>query len=410
MVYNKEELTAEIRNPTGLIAIDGQHGTCCAGVAAGNGQSRPDRKFAGVAPDAELIAVRIGRQGPWNQYLLGAVCDWLDAKAGDRPLAITCSFGDPQHGGRDGCRVLERQLDARFAAQRKGRAICIAAGNEGGNGGVHGETSFEGPEAKGVLAWTMGPSSYRRLSVYVQTDKPDDVEMTVKADPAPQVHRYVHPLSGALVIELGWEQSRAPAGLSAEAGQVELWSKSRTPLHADAYIDTEPWMSGSFRGYRPTPPAMLRTPGSMRNAITVGSYDFNDVDDRGAAPIVVDDYAGMPMKLGDLSTYSSPGYDRLGDVKPLLVSPGQWHITPMAGGGPLAPYKLFNGTSAATPYTAGVVALLLQKRPDITFGEIKTLLQTHVTSDDFTGRTPNPRWGYGRLDYQAVRAVLEDMK
>ena len=35
-------------------------------------------------------------------------------------------------------------------------------------------------------------------------------------------------------------------------------------------------------------------------------------------------------------------------------------------------YRQFNGTSAATPYTVESVALLMEKNPEITLGEIKT--------------------------------------
>ena len=91
------------------------------------------------------------------------------------------------------------------------------------------------------------------------------------------------------------------------------------------------------------------------------------------------------MKIGGLSDYWNPGYLRIGKtVKPEIVSPGQWFTAAAAINAPASRdttglYRQFNGTSAATPYTAGVVALLMQKNPDLTLGEIKTALQKSAT-------------------------------
>jgi subtilisin family serine protease len=411
VIYSREDLTAEVRHPTGRIAIAGRHGTPCTGVAAGNGSARADKRFIGVAPEADLIAVRIGSSGPWQQFLLGAVCAWIDEKAGKQPVVISCSFGHPQQGGRDGCRVTERQLDARFRADRQARAICIAAGNEarfGEGRGYHAEATFQGEEAKGMLAWDCPPGTSGRVTVYVQTDTPENVSLKCTALPTPEVHRYLHPLSGALVIEVGL--SDATRLVARRTGQLELWSNDRKKLHADAYLDTEPWMEGTFRSSGLSRTGLLRTPGTMTNAITVGSYDFNAVDDRFDPVRPLASFDGRPMKLGDLSSYSSPGYNRNGVVKPLIVSPGQWHITAEAGGQDGQSYTQFNGTSAATPYTAGIVALMMEKKPTLTFGEIKALLRANATTNDITGRTPNPEWGYGRLDYRAVQAIFKSLR
>src|SRR5262249_53024818 len=136
-VYTQDELTAGLRSAVPRVpAWDTVgHGTACASVAAGNNtRGRPaiDQKDepVGVAPDADLLAVRLGERDATNIYLLGCICDWIDKLAGPRPVVISCSFGIPR-GGRDGTQVLERQLDARFPPDTKSRVICVAAGNDG---------------------------------------------------------------------------------------------------------------------------------------------------------------------------------------------------------------------------------------------------------------------------------------
>ena len=128
---------------------------------------------------------------------------------------------------------------------------------------------------------------------------------------------------------------------------------------------------------------------------------------------------GDLMRIGALSRYSSPGPSRnpdpLARVKPDLVSPGQWHIVcvPAARREKLGEFSTFNGTSAATPYTAGVVALMFQARKDMTVKEMKELLGKHVRKDDFTdehGDLPSAHWGRGKLNTAAVRDILKDLK
>lgn len=54
--------------------------------------------------------------------------------------------------------------------------------------------------------------------------------------------------------------------------------------------------------------------------------------------------------------------------------------------------------------------MLLEKKPDLTFGEIKGLLRKYATTNEITRRTPNPRWGYGRLDYPAVQRIVKSLQ
>ncbi|KAF1336355.1 hypothetical protein FI667_g277, partial [Globisporangium splendens] len=132
------------------------------------------------------------------------------------------------------------------------------------------------------------------------------------------------------------------------------------------------------------------SPGDYANVITVGGTDQSDT-------------------LGD---YSCKGPSLAGVMKPEVSAPGTdvrsaWSTSDNA-------YVVATGTSMATPHVTGIVALLLQNNPNLTYGEVKTILTSTVDnaalgSVNFTcggipdGTYPNNLYGYGRVN--ALSAV-----
>jgi subtilisin family serine protease len=148
--------------------------------------------------------------------------------------------------------------------------------------------------------------------------------------------------------------------------------------------------------------------------ITVGAYDF-----RGSWTNIDGTQTLYNMKTGTISGYSSPGFRRDNIVKPEIAAPATYTISPLskdstsmgrnADGTPDRAnitddgYHLaWAGTSASSPYTAGVIALMLQKNPTLTAVQVKEILKKTAIKDDLTGATPNPFWGYGKLNPAAA--------
>jgi subtilisin family serine protease len=62
---------------------------------------------------------------------------------------------------------------------------------------------------------------------------------------------------------------------------------------------------------------------------------------------------------------------------------------------------MMEGTSMSSPMVAGIIALWLQAKPNLTVAQIKTILQNTSITDSFTGTgtaIPNNTWGRGKID------------
>jgi subtilisin family serine protease len=124
------------------------------------------------------------------------------------------------------------------------------------------------------------------------------------------------------------------------------------------------------------------------------------------------------VNLGNLSNFSSAGFRRDGAIKPDITAPGCFMISTLADGAKNiaagnatitkdGKHVAWSGTSAACPYTAGVVALMLEKNPQLTANQVKKLLCDSADHDlSVTGAVPNGEWGYGKLDAEKAIAAV----
>jgi subtilisin family serine protease len=425
-IFDRDELTANLNLRTAQPLIsdwDSEgHGTACAGIAAGNGQGGPkdgrgNPAYIGVAPEATIIAVRTDNgKDVDNGFMFGAICQWLFEKAAGHPLVISCSWGDHQ-GGHDGSRVRDLEIDQLFKPETKGRVICCAAGNEGVEW-FHGECQLHGKNQPGMLQWNSPGGNV--LCVYFQTNNPQALDfdeerstnIATLVDPSTGKTYYncqlrINPLTNQPVMQVQVEDGK---------GSLALYTRDGTAVSADAYFgenDGAKFDEACRSNYH-----MIVSPATAANAIAVGSYDWNDrFNEWGEIRSLPPVWISGEMRVGELSLYSSPGYRRLdGAVKPEIAAPGQWHAAPASLNVPAEHdttglYRTFNGTSAATPYTAGVVALLLEKYPSLTVGEIKSRLEKAASPPrkglaEHASPLPNPYWGYGKLDRAAVERLL----
>ena len=133
----------------------------------------------------------------------------------------------------------------------------------------------------------------------------------------------------------------------------------------------------------------------------------------GATQVTLSDLGTTTFGGGILATFSSRGPAKLtNDIKPEITAPG---VSILSSVPPSSvdtahlddytnAYQRLSGTSMATPYAAGVAALVLQARPGLKPHEVKVAFMN--TADALATEYGVFEMGAGQLDpYQAVHAA-----
>jgi subtilisin family serine protease len=287
----------------------------------------------------------------------------------------------------------------------------VAAGNEG-NDRIH----WQGDLRNGVLEIPVEvrDPGFQFLDVWVP--RGDDVDLVVvrpdgvvedadgsirqtpfggyrampRLDPINRDQNLAFLIAGGNVGDV-WKVRLTP--IEVTQGVVHAWAGTETGAPGSILPDSGPEFS-------------LGMPGTEERAIVVGSIVTRNVFEGPAGP------AALPgLVVGRLSGFSSHGPTRTGAMKPDIAAPGQVITAALAAGSELATlpqfaarrhpsgqYVTIQGTSMATPFVAGVIALLLEGNSRLTPEEIQQRLRVTARRDTDTGRVWNPGFGFGKLD------------
>jgi len=144
------------------------------------------------------------------------------------------------------------------------------------------------------------------------------------------------------------------------------------------------------------PPAWLHASqplnGGLTSMITIGATDETDKIRAysSTGPVTWED-------IEEFKDYPYEGGTKVGLIKPDVCGPSEVPSTSMDGQTYTAS---FGGTSSATPHVAGVVALLLSGKPNLSVAQVTESLQVSSVSVD---NSFNTKCGAGRVD--AFRAL-----
>lgn len=138
-----------------------------------------------------------------------------------------------------------------------------------------------------------------------------------------------------------------------------------------------------------TPEGTVTFPSTADSLVAVGAYVVNF------------EWPGYGF-LNDLCSYSGIGYNITGKMGTDICAPGHTTFTVEKD----YKYGIFSGTSAAAPHVVGTAALMLQYEKSLSHTQIRNILLASAKQDKFTGKTPNSKWGYGKLNPEGALKLL----
>ena len=393
------------------------HGTHVAGIAAG-----ALAPFTGVAPAAKYLIVKTDFQDA--HIASGIRYIFRVAASLGLPAVINMSLGG-HFDAHDGTDELSAVVDAESGP---GRVVVCAAGNEGDENihaaaviqkNVDTRIRFSIPAAAPPIllnAWYGGadrialsiesPSGASTvLQAPILTGNPQTIATlpegrVVVTTPGPSpvngdmhFEIEIHPPSGRSFAAGIWKLNARGLTIRPGGGRCDIWA---TDFRAGAAAQFLNLSSDDMK---------IGSPGAARRAVTTGSFTTRQswTDRSGAS-------RSVSFPAGTLSPFSSPGPLRNRQRKPDVVAPGAMIISALsADSAPEPPFLIANpqfvveaGTSMASPFIAGVVALLLQKTPSLTPEQVKTKLKAASKIPGRPAGAFNQEWGFGLINVNAL--------
>lgn len=377
------------------------HGTAVLGIMAGNGRGS-NRGIVGVAPEAEIIVVKLGnpdgRGFPRTTQLMLAIDFAVRYAMGTgKPLAINISFGN-NYGAHNGDSILERYMDT--VSNLYKMSIVTGTGNDGITA-RHTAGNLSGGQRETVEIYVadymnsfnlqiwkhylddfdifiespanrqIGPlSSYSRVQNYVL---PEDMISVYYSEPTPY--------NPEQEIYISW----IPRGDYVTPGIWKIYLQPRRIIARDynMWLPVAGSTSSEVSFVRPNIFNTLVVPSTARYVISVAAYDSRN-----------DTYAGFSGRGPNLEQELPQAVG-----KPDLAAPGVAINTSRSGGG----YGEFSGTSFAAPFVTGAAALLMQygivdgKDPYLYGEKIRAALIRGARKLPFQESQPSPLVGWGAL-------------
>jgi subtilisin family serine protease len=442
--YGSEWLQTSLNGGIPALPDSNGHGTHVAGIAAGNGRSASVPadmyKYTGVAPLAEILAVRTNF---YEDGLVDAVA-WVESHTGGKPCVINMSLGS-QFGPHDGTSTLDQAMNG---LSGPGKILVAAAGNEGGQG-LHAEATMAASVTTQVT-FNVGPYTANGGAgndvILIDGWSPSDASFTVKmitpnnltvgpigitgnvtqvtTDGTVKLQQFTSADNGDknLLIDI-WDSNGTPPAQG--VWKVELTNNAAGSRQMDMWLSYVSLGTGVAISWTSNVDntELVASPASSDSVIAVGAYVTKTVWDCIASTSPCG-YT-TPPAIGSAPSFSSPGPNRDGALKPDVSAPGMGiasALSAQAGedGSTLFtnPYAILTGgdhyvsqgTSQASPHVTGTVALLLENRPTLAKKDVDSVLIQSARHDAFTGGGFSNQLGNGKIDAAAAVALVTPVR
>ncbi len=417
--YNAEQINQALasKNPYEIVPSLDEigHGTMLAGVAAGN--EVPEEDFAGVAPESELIIVKVSQAKNYlkdffivpkdvpcyqeNHIMWGVQYCSQVARILNRPIVILTGMGTSQ-GAHNGYAPLPILMS--IIGDYPNTVVVLPVGNEGNrkrhfHSEINVSTGYStvelivGKEEKGFSMELWGDT----FGVFTIDILSPRGEFIPKIPISLRLDKEISFIFENTRIYIDSQLSQTPTGESLIL--MRFRNVSAGVWKFNVYSQNN--ISSSFNIWLP-----------MGNMITYDTY-FTNSDNyvtllepgTAALPIVITAY---DIVNSSLYLYASRGYNKDDVIKPELAAPGVNYVAPNQN----KEYVPYTGSSVAAAHTVGIVAMILEwavvrgNEPGLDTIEVKNyLIRGSIKKPGLT--YPNREWGYGIINIFKVYDILK---
>ncbi len=408
--FDAEQINQALRSQDPLQIVpsidENGHGTMLAGIAAGS--ENKENNFSGVAPDAELIIVKLkqAKNNLKNLYFIPQNLNcyqendiiWAlqyilyKSRILNKPLSICIGLGTSL-GAHNSDGLLNTSVS--LAGDTPNVAVAVAAGNEGNlkrhfyseldpTIGFISVDLYIGEQEYGFtmelwgdppMIYTMGILSPSGEYIPIRASRLTETQMiTFIFDTTTIYINYVliEAITGKQVIILRFDKPTSGLwnfrvyGKGDVKGAFHMWLPVNGLISEGTYfINANPFTT-------------ITSPGNCQIPITITAYNSDS---------------------GILYNGSGRGYSTSNIINPDLAAPGVNLQAPTLK----HEFTSITGTSAAAAHTAGINALLLEwcvidnNYPDVDTVSLKKFLIRGAQRSNVL-QYPNPDWGYGIID------------
>lgn len=423
----------------------GSHGTSVAGIAGGNGAGTD---FEGIAPKSELIFVSLDETDASKIDAFNYVADVAEGL--DKPVVVNMSFGR-NVGPHDGTDLDNQAIDA---VAEEDLIFVGAAGNRGNNpdgvssgtAPLHIKHEFEGDTMGSFVEFAdpglnpdmwgqtlnMWGSEGEEFSAAVQAlnDNGDTLFTTsfYASEAGLSLDTVFAIEEDTFHFKMDGYESHPKNDRPSIMGKVRktgeqklalLVTSDNTTFHAwnsmrkeDDFTNHGYAFQSSYAGIEPenfiegnNHYSVSEPGGTGRSVVTVGAHQsFRVIQDQ--------------LRPGRIAKFSGRGPTTDGRIKPDLSAPGvsvnssasseDDNVVPsttVEHEGKSYPFRESSGTSMSAPVVSGIVALMLEANPKLSFEEISNILRETAYTDEQTGEITDPGitiWGYGKANALAA--------
>lgn len=407
--------------------------------------------YQGVAKGADIYM--IGGEGYDNSILAGVNRIVSYAKEKGQPAVVSLSWGS-NVGPHDGSREICTELDA----LSKDAIIVIAAGNEGtyplsvkktltsadnslktfvsGSGNsITGQFQFWANNSTKMTA-AIGVYNISTNTVETIYNLPSSAQATVNAS---LISNTAFNSGSSITLENAVYAANQRAYITLNFRVTLTDSNTRVPFIVINGADGQTvngvctkslaFSSRNISGYtNGTPDESISDLACGKGTIVVGAYTTKT--SWGVMPATGTRGYNIPYTVDDIAPFSSYGTIFGGRTLPDVCAPGSYLISSISSyytesneysptsecdangyyrstNGRTYYFEAMQGTSMATPFVAGVIALWLEADPNLTTDDVRELLKKSCRKDNFVTNGNPIRWGYGKIDaLQGIKEIL----